>query len=54
MILGAIMVPLGFWLSSVCRFPNWTGPLLGTGVVICGAAAYYEISMRIALHRRGR
>jgi uncharacterized membrane protein YadS len=54
MILGAIMLPLGYWLSGVFGIPHWTGSLLGVGVIVCGAAAYNEISMRIAFHRRGR
>jgi hypothetical protein len=54
MVLGVAMLPLGNWLSAIVGLPHWTGPLVGLVVILCGAFAYGEISMRIAWHRRER
>ena len=54
MILGVAMLPLGNWLSGVVGLPHWAGPLVGLGVILCGAFVYGEISVRIAWHRRDR
>ncbi|HTA39987.1 MAG TPA: hypothetical protein VK760_12970 [Candidatus Acidoferrales bacterium] len=54
MILGVAMLPIGSWLSGVVGFPHWASPLVGLGIIVCGAAAYGEIRLRIAGHRRGR
>jgi hypothetical protein len=54
MVLGVAMLPLGNWLSGAAGLPHWAGPLVGLGVILCGAFVYGEIRMRIAYSRRDR